>query len=161
MTVHPSIEIANYFIKKSLDTGVEVTPMKLLKLTYLAHGWHLGIFGTELIDEAVCAWKYGPVIESVYHRFKEYGSSRILELHSEDGAYPFPCDKDDYVFLDEVWDAYKNFNGIELSAITHETNSPWDIVWNKQGGCSKSKAVIPNDLIRQYYMGKASSGNGN
>jgi hypothetical protein len=31
--------IANYFIDKALEDDRELTPMKLIKLVYLAHGW--------------------------------------------------------------------------------------------------------------------------
>ena len=73
------IQIANYFIKSSFRTGDELTPMKLIKLTYIAHGWHLGLYDSELIDEPVYAWKYGPVVQSIYQDFKWYGDNQIAE----------------------------------------------------------------------------------
>ena len=70
------IAVANFFIQKSIETGLEVTPMKLLKLVYIAHGWSLGLFGEPLIDEAVVAWTYGPVIPDLYKVLKDYGRDR-------------------------------------------------------------------------------------
>ena len=75
-----ALEIANYFIEKSLDSGVDLTPMKLNKLVYIAHGWYLGLSDRPLIGEAAQAWKYGPVIPSIYHRFKAYGGAQITSL---------------------------------------------------------------------------------
>ena len=53
--------------------------MKLIKLVYIAHGWHLALEnGKSLISEAVMAWKYGHVINSLYQKLKRYGSQDIL-----------------------------------------------------------------------------------
>lgn len=153
------LSIANYFLEKSFDTGVEVTPMKLLKLVYIAHGWHLGIKGTPIINEAVQAWKYGPIVESVYHQFKEYGNQSIKRLAStfnDDWQYITPVVEDEETksFLDRVWNSYGKFNGLQLSTLTHQENTPWDIVWNRQGGKDKSGTIIPNDLIQAHYKEK-------
>ena len=59
---YKALAIANYYIDKA---NVEDTPLdhlRLQKLVYLAHGWHLAIHGRPLIEESVEAWKYGPVI---------------------------------------------------------------------------------------------------
>jgi len=44
--------------------------MKLQKLVYYAHGWHLALNNEPLIDEQVECWQYGPVISSLFHEFK-------------------------------------------------------------------------------------------
>ena len=52
---------------------VDTTPMHVLKLTYLCHGWMLGIYDHALINEPVEAWQYGPVVPSLYHKYKKFG----------------------------------------------------------------------------------------
>lgn len=160
--MYNSHQIANFFIKKSQDTGDELTPMKLIKLTYIAHGWHLGLYDSSLLDEAIVAWKYGPVIETLYHDFKKYHNSQITELirdgNSED-CYPMP-EKEVHVFLDQIWAVYKKYNGVELSSLTHQPNTPWDITWNVRGGKNRASAIIPNDLIKQHYKEKISAASG-
>lgn len=149
-----SQQIANFFINKSLNSGRELTPMKLIKLTYIAHGWNLGIYDAPLLDEAIQAWKYGPVIESIYDEFKRYGSSQIVEyVRDEFGQYPAP-DTQTHPLLEMVWETYGKFNGVELSAMTHQPNTPWDIVWNQHGGSRQNSALIPNDLIKEHYKQK-------
>lgn len=159
--MYKSIEIANYFIRLSFKTGVELTPMKLIKLTYISHGWHLGIFSKELLAEPVCAWKYGPVIETVYHNFKEYGDSQITGLWGRSGfsaenSYPMAAEKI-HPFLDKIWEVYGRYTGVFLSALTHESNTPWDIIWNQQGGFKQKSAIIPNDVIEKHYKEKINS----
>ena len=151
------IAIANFFIKKSLDTATELTPMKLVKLVYISHGWNLGLNGEPLINEAVQAWKYGPVVESVYHEFKKYGSEQVTSLATEFVGFKVitPCvDEKDVVLLDKVWDVYSDMDGVKLSSLTHQPGTPWDIVWNKDGGNRISGKQIPNDLIKQHYQQK-------
>lgn len=148
-----AISIANYFIKKSLDTGVEVTPLKLIKLVYLAHGWYLGYTNQPLVAEAVEAWQYGPVVPRVYHAVKDYGKEKINSMvqscESFEVNYPLPIDPNVPVFLDTVWSAYAKHSGLELSALTHQNGTPWHKTWDT----SKGK-IIPNDLIRDFYREK-------
>jgi uncharacterized phage-associated protein len=152
------IAIANYFIQKSFDTGVELTPMKLVKLVYIAHGWHLGVADSPLISEPVQAWKYGPVVESVYKEFKNYGDQQITQLgtgHWNGLKIGFPsASNDKQEFLDKVWDVYKDYNGLQLSTLTHQTGTPWHQVWIQQGGQNVRAAIIPNDVIKQHYKNK-------
>jgi uncharacterized phage-associated protein len=161
--MYTSYQIGNYFIKKSQDSGGELTPMKLIKLTYIAHGWYLGLANKSLLDEVIQAWKYGPVIKTLYHDFKKYENCQITELYSElSGStyyYPLP-DSEINSFLDAIWKSYGKFDGIQLSAMTHQPNTPWDIVWNKQGGSRQNYAIIPNDLIKQHYLEKIRKTNG-
>lgn len=150
-----SLAIANYFIKKALAEGVDLTPMKLLKLVYIAHGWHLGIEGEPLIGEAVEAWQYGPVIPTVYNAFKKYGNEGIKEpAYIFEGfriVTPMIENETTKVFLDKIWDVYKKYNGLQLSSLTHQIDTPWDRVWNKEDGKKRASAKIPNNYIQQHY----------
>lgn len=157
METQATVSVANYFIGKAQNEGVRVTPMKLLKLVYIAHGWALGLYGTPLIGEEVQAWKYGPVVPSVYDDFRHYGRGAIERqkaIWTEEGelAVPSVTDPDTQQLLDSVWDAYKHLDGFQLSDITHEPNTPWDIVWNKLGGCNSRGAVIPPATIQEHYQ---------
>jgi uncharacterized phage-associated protein len=70
--------VANHFLDLAQDSRGTLSPMKIQKLVYFSHGWHLSINnGRALIDEAVQAWTYGPVIPSLYHEFKKYGNGPI------------------------------------------------------------------------------------
>jgi uncharacterized phage-associated protein len=144
------LSIANYFINKSFSQGVAVTPMKLVKLVYIAHGWHLGITKEPLLTEVAEAWKYGPVIPSVYHSYKSFGNQPITKITTlidsnqvNDAAVK--------LLLDKVWDIYSKYDGVQLSALTHKQGTPWDIVWNQKGGKYHNGAIIPNDLIASHY----------
>jgi uncharacterized phage-associated protein len=156
--MYNSFQIANYFLLLGQKTGIEITPMKIIKLCYIAHGWHLGFTSKPLLDETIYAWKYGPVIDTLYDRFKEYGSSPIRTLYSPDwngGNYPLP-DQSSSInsFLDSIWKAYGKYDGITLSAMTHQKDTPWYKVWHEEGGRNKRQIPIPNNYIEEHYKQK-------
>lgn len=154
------ITIANYFIYKSIDVGEPITPMKVLKLVYIAHGWHLGLRKEPLLTEQTEAWKYGPVIQSVYRAFKEYGKEDIdkVRFYSTRDKMEFSellSNEEDINFLDKIWSVYGSYSGTQLSTLTHMKNTPWHITWHEKGGNLTTGAIIPNSLIRSHYEEKA------
>lgn len=153
-TTESPFAVANYFIEKSAASGVSVTPMKLLKLVYIAHGWSLGLLNRPLIAEPAQAWKYGPVIESLYQGFRRYGDTRI----PGSATVPHAALSSDPIvtqLLDQVWAKYSPLSGGQLSSLTHQPGTPWYIVWHEQGGKNRLNAPIPNSLIEQHYKEKA------
>jgi uncharacterized phage-associated protein len=151
-----SIAVANWFIKKANEVGAEITPMKLVKLTYIAHGWHLAMKdGKELLGEPVQAWQYGPVVPSVYHAFKDCGSNQVTVPLFPDTIKLIDTSEEE--FLNEVWTAYGKYTGLQLSTLTHQPNTPWSVVWNQLNGKNRSSAIIPNDLIKKHYLAKMQS----
>ena len=149
MTYTP-ITIATYFLQKEKDNRT-ITPMKIIKLVYIAQGWYLALKnGNSLISENAEAWKYGPVIPSLYDRFRTWGSSVISEIPNIDTTIIL---KEDLEVLDDVWNNYGDKSGIQLSGKTHEPNTPWSKTWEKARETTKKEdLIIPNSLIMQHYQ---------
>lgn len=139
--------VANAFIQKAHESGkTDLTPMKLLKLVYIAHGWSLGLHNQPLFVEKVEAWKFGPVIRDLYHEVKQWGNNPIssfLPVFEPEEIQPT-----DKRLIDKVWEVYGGFNGLQLSAITHQDNSPWSETWDERG---LHGLTIEPDLIRDHY----------
>ncbi len=154
----PSESVANYFIQKSFDSGIPLTPMKLIKLVYIAHGWHRGYFSQNLINDAVEAWRYGPVIPDLYRKVKWWGRHHIdapIEGYGVAGDWQNPPpNPHTTALLDRVWDSYAGHDGITLSTMTHQFDTPWDQIWRRDGGSEYRGAIIPNELIEQHYRQK-------
>ena len=75
---YSAMQVANEFIKKAPEYEVmDLTPMKLQKLMFFAQSWHIKELGYPLFDDYFARWQYGPVIPSIYHEFKTFGSSHI------------------------------------------------------------------------------------
>lgn len=65
--------IANFFLWNADKEGIkDMTPMKLIKLVYISYAWSLAIYQNKLFNERIEAWRYGPVIPSIYHEFKRW-----------------------------------------------------------------------------------------
>lgn len=141
---HTAITVAAALLNKANEKGLVLTPMQLLKLVYIAHGWMLGLCSRPLIHEDVEAWQYGPVIPEVYHAVKHFRDSPVTSVAF---AGPAPLDAEESDLIDQVLDIYGKKNGIALSSITHKPGTPWDKTWNSYG----KNAKISNDLIESHY----------
>lgn len=149
--MYSSLAISNYFIDKSIsEARNDLTPMKLIKLVYIAHGWHLALNNQVLIDENAEAWRYGPVIPTIYYEFKNFKNNNIT-IKSTDNATIEDSTKE---FLDKIWDVYKKYTGTQLSAKTHQIGTPWSITWNSVKDAEYMSLQIPDGLIRDHYKAK-------
>ena len=153
---YPSKSIANYFLDLARAAGDSISPMKLQKLVYYAHGWYVGNTGNPLIDESVQAWQYGPVIPSLYQEFKRFGAGKI-EAKATDFD-PAECDFTEVSipddpnlrrFLDSVWTNYGKFTGARLSEMTHAADGPWDITRRESKGVRNTE--IPLARIAEHF----------
>ena len=159
-TSYMSIAAANYLVDKALSENKTLTPIKLIKIVYIAHGWHLAAVGTPLLDEPVEAWKYGPVIPSIYHAFKKYKSSNITDYAYEYDEYFHERIKpmlgqsthpDTLFVVDKAWEAYRKYSGLNLVKKTHENGTPWYTAWHVENGCNQNGKVISDTSIKEYY----------
>ena len=136
MMAHSAIAAANYLLQRSQDVGIELTPMQLLKLVYIAHGWSLAISGHPLIREEIEAWDYGPVIRALYDAVKHYGRDAIsapLKTANFDSATNTareiePTESftvEERAILDRIVEVYGPLRAYQLSALTHKEGTPW------------------------------------
>lgn len=72
-----ALEIAEYFVRKFEELESSITQLKLQKLIYYAQGIGFGRYGIKLIDEPLLAWKHGPVVRSVYDKYRDSGKSPL------------------------------------------------------------------------------------
>lgn len=160
MKTFPAVVVANYFVERGLAENRPVEGvLKLIKLVYIAHGWHLGVNEKPLIREDVEAWKYGPVIRSVYDAFKEYGKRSIDKtaytgISTEMKRIEELDDGGAVQFLYKIWKFYRDFSGWQMSNITHKKDTPWDQTWNDDEKQNDFDVVIDEDVIKKYYGGK-------
>ncbi len=146
LNMYTSIAIAKVFLEFARREGIGLSPMKLLKMTYIAHGYHLGFFSEPLFKSSIEAWKYGPVIPQLYHFVKKYGRANVnldgISIYSFENV-----SKADSDFLKVIWVNYKGFSALELSDLTHKEKTPWQKSFDNQ----LKEALIPNDDIEKYY----------
>ena len=127
-----------------LRKDTKSTPMHVLKLVYLSHGWMLGLYGEELINEPVEAWTYGPVVPSIYYAYKEFRADPVTtDPINRTGS----LGKNQKTIITAVVHGYRDYTAIQLSNITHRLNTPWYKTIRQYG----IGAIIPTKLIGQYF----------
>ena len=108
--------IAYAFVQKGIEEGTFVTQMKLQKMVYFAHGYHLARYNEPLIREEFEAWKFGPVVPSIYQSYKLYGSDMIIDTGLiakpvNDGNKPEDFPPSVLEAIDYTWQVTKKTNG--------------------------------------------------
>ena len=142
-------EAAHYILKSCEKYKYSVTPLKLIKLVYIAQGYHLAILDKELFYEDAMAWAYGPIIPEMYYACKQFGKGEVpKELFSGyvEGNLCNIADESRNL-IDDVVIAYGKFNGLDLSAATHKRGTPWFSINNSK----KDNITIPKSLLSKYY----------
>lgn len=144
--MYTSFDIARKILELAKKEGMTVDTMKLVKLVYIMHGWHLGFNDKPLISDEIQAWKYGPVIPVLYEVIKRFGAGKVdrelMDLYSDKELDPKTAD-----FVENIWHVYKNMSGLELSARTHMEGSAWSKSYHE----GELNTVMKNEVIESHY----------
>jgi len=139
--------ITNYFIKKGVEENKLITNKKLQKLLYYSQAWNLVFKNKPLFDEDIEAWVHGPVVKSVYLKFKKKGFNPIKDF---DNKKIEEIDKDTQNFLDEIWRVYGKFDAQYLEMLTH-SEMPWQEARDGLSACDHSDKKISLETMKKYY----------
>ncbi|MBI3445489.1 MAG: SocA family protein [Magnetospirillum sp.] len=140
-------KIADYILSKiNTEAGDSITNLKLQKVLYYTQGWALAVLGKPLFDEEIEAWKYGPVVPSIYHAFKMFGDGAILPTRD---LAPLTSDISIEIIslIDQVWDRYGEMSGVALMKKTHR-ETPWLDAYD----CDVSSKPISKADMRAYFL---------
>ena len=144
------VDVAKYILSK-----LPCTHLKLEKLVYLCFADYLCETQKRLFDDKIYAFKYGPVIDSVYEKYKSYGGEPIETLNKGDlstikeelecsdknskqieikSTLEYP-QRSRILFaedgisklkcIESVIKKYGSFTANQLVSITHRSGSPW------------------------------------
>ncbi len=145
------IDVARYILSR-----VKCTHLKLEKLVYLCFADYLCKYDKELFQDVIYAYKYGPVVRSVYERYKSYSYKEIdqddEEIVSED-IQEMPS-RSRIIFaenglekinsIDETIEKYAKCTAGKLVELTHKPETPWAI----SGKGVKRNEKISNKTIK-------------
>lgn len=150
VTAYDSRQVANQFVRLARNDSRSLSITQLLKLVYIAHGWHLALLDKPLILDFAGAWDHGPVVPNVYFSFRPQGKTDLGEFKFPDGVLP-EIDEASSSIIQQTYDQYGGKSASALSALTHIDGGPWDLTRKKYG----KQANIPNEWIREHYVDKA------
>ena len=147
---YSAIKVANEFLRLARMSAPPqpITPLKLIKLVYIANGWSLALLNEPLVSESAEAWAYGPVMPSLYRAIRSYRSFPVTDLIVNDSD-PQEVDGEDAELINAVFLAYGKLSGIQLSNMTHLPGTPWSDTWSHGAG---RNVIIPPELIAQHYQ---------
>lgn len=151
-----NVEIANWFLQKGIDSKNLITQMQLHKLVYFAHALSLAKSGDPLVNGQFEAWQYGPVLPELYTYTKSWGSApsaSLLAVPHDQSIHHLQTPKlsssDSIELCETTWNNFSKFDGRQLSNISHEKGSPWDVVYKEN-----QRATILDSEITKFYRAR-------
>lgn len=141
-------------VAKLILSRCQCTQLQLQKMVYFFWCKYMKLYDSYVFEEDFEAWKYGPVIDTLYQQFKGYKDKKIkiddkytfsLELYSRIVKIP-EYDKI-LAVLDETIKEYGKCSASQLVNKAHIKDGPWDLVYNSGEGQGD---IIPKSLISEY-----------
>lgn len=122
------------------DQGDLISNLKLQKLLYYCQGLYLALYNEPLFDEPIVAWRYGPVVRSIYNTYK---GSKAQHLEPSDDFDPETLPDRVLVHVEEVYQTYGQYSAWALAEFTHE-EPPW--------ANTPLNEEITHDLMREFFL---------
>lgn len=124
-----------YGIKDNIEVAEYITPLKLQKLLYYIQGLSLSIYNKVAFNDDIKAWQYGPVVESVY---KKYKGKKPISTPSDNIKLSDGLNK----IIELVVSSYGKLEAGSLIDLTH-SEEPWKN--------TKINNTINIGLIKEYF----------
>ena len=141
MAILRAEDVARYFLaNQGTDDDIDhITNLKLQKLCYYAQGFALVILNRALFFEDIEHWPHGPVVPSLWRRYRQHGSDQIpIPEDLELTLY----DTETRSLLDSVYRMYGQYSAWDLRSMTH-SEPPWVN--------SPESAPITYQALRAYF----------
>lgn len=136
-------DVANFFIDIAQHEEEEfMTPLRLQKLMYFAQAWSFARLRRPLFSDGIEAWPLGPVVPSVYHKYKVCGREPIVHV-DEDYQYNV-FQQDEVDLLLDVYLHYGKYTASALVDLTHKSK-PWI------EACASGRSQISSEAIRAHF----------
>lgn len=138
--------VADYFINVANDSGDFISNLKLQKLVYYAQAWHLALEGKPIFNEEIQAWVHGPVIPSLYCKYRHFKYHPIDQKNNKN----LPIDSKLRGFLDNVCEAYMTQDAYALELMTH-SEEPWINARRGIPADQNCDNIITLESMKEYY----------
>lgn len=155
---YKALEVAQYIINRSIETGSPVTNLKLQKVLYYTQAAFLVEYGEPCFEESIEHWRHGPVVPKVYSEYKGYVDKKILDAQDEclevfvDSNGNLAAKRlefnrnnfyeEDIELMNTVIDSYQNVEPWEMVDKTHE-----ELPWRN----TEPNGIITKSSIMQYF----------
>lgn len=144
-------DVAKYILSMVNDC----THLKLEKLVYLCYAEYLVGTGKKLFPDKIFAFQYGPVVETVFHRYKTQGKEKLEEKINADHVSEMPSRSrilfakegtEKVKYIDQIIQKYGDLPASELVNLTHQEKTPWKMSYQE-----KKFTEIEDECILAYH----------
>jgi uncharacterized phage-associated protein len=122
-----------------------ITAIKLQKLVYYSHAWHLVWDEKPLFNEPIEAWANGPVVKELYREHR--GSFTVTDWPKGD---PDALTESEKASVRAVLDFYGEHNAAWLSELTHKER-PWLDARQGLAPGQRGNRRITDERMAEYY----------
>lgn len=138
-------DVANFFIDWANKSEEEhMTNLWLNKLLFFAQGHHLARYNKPFFLESIEAWSYGPVIPSIYQKYKVCGRNPIPTVDDDYKISKFS--REEQLFLIDVLREYGAYTASALVSMTHRPHTPWSDVY-----IAGRNVEIPHSAMKDFF----------
>jgi uncharacterized phage-associated protein len=147
-------------IAKYILTKVPCTHLKLQKLTYMCYADYLCEHNKKLFNDTIYAYRLGPVVSSVYKKYKKSGKIFLKDEEDNIHIYNEETKKmpiksrilsldglDKILSIDKTLENYSGYDAKFLVDLTHKEKTPW----SESCGGTKKNQEIKDDVIIKYH----------
>ena len=124
-----------------------ISNLKLQKLLYYIQAASLVETGNPAFSDKITAWRYGPVVESVYYAYRIHINNNIdhpIDL-SQRAVQIQEISTGDQLVFKKVINSYEDYDSFAMVRKTH-SETPWREVSGRNGN------EITIESIKEYYM---------
>jgi len=141
-------DLADFFLARvDHRAGDSMSHLKLQKLLYYAQAWALVLLGQSLFDEDFQAWAHGPVLRSVYDRFKGSGY-QPLPAPSKRNLRRFEPEVES--LLEDISRSYGLHTAKALEEQTH-CEEPWLAARGNRAPGAQCRTVISRESMKKFF----------
>lgn len=150
-------ELCGMDVAKYILSLIKCTHLKLEKLVYLCYADYLQKTNKRLFQDFIYAFKLGPVVDTVYNRYKEYGSEliddqvinseHIQELPSRSRILFAKDGEEKLKSIHQTILKYGKYSASKLVEITHRQGTPWEVSYRQE----ESFVPIQDEVILKYH----------
>lgn len=139
---YDAFSVAARIVNEQIKEKNPISNLVLQKVLYYAEAAFL-VNNDALFRDEISAWKYGPVVEDVYHYFKIYLDRKITNpIPEKDIIYAVP--DDEWEIINKVVKCKIKHTPFDLVRMTHD-EEPWKKAYDD------GKPYIDKNLMRDYF----------
>lgn len=154
---YSAMTVAKTLIHLAHSKGIcDITNLKLQKLLYFCEAYYMCMTEKdEMFNENFNALTFGPVVLNVYNNYKS-NLSYPIEITDNDNIISKDSSKvaKEYIeAINQVLESFGIMKAYQLVALTHMTDSPWEIIWKKNNEISNygQDGIIPKKETKDWF----------